>query len=459
MIARTKKIVILGGGPCGLYAARVLSHNGYSVTVLDKGERPGGLATGMHCNKNWYDFGVHMLHAFDQEIFADVKELMGAERIEADLNAYIKWAGGSYRYPLKFQDVLKHIPLFKFARQVLGLFGSQLRNLIFPYQAANAEEALIQLYGKPLYKFFFEGFTYRYWGIHPKELSATFVATKMPKLSAVDIIKKSLEKVGIKNKGKSVESPLVNETLHYSRSGAEAMTRCLAKAITDSKSTVILNAEVKQIKTSNNKVTSVIYHKKNTLQEIDCDACISTIPINQLVKIIQPTPATEILQAANNLRYKPTVIVGLLVKKQRCLEALYIYYRDHIFHRIGEPKNAGMLVTPTDHTVLIIEMTCEIGDAKWNMGESIKQRLYQELADENICKPEDIAEFHVIRCETGYPIFALGFENHLKTIKDYIANFSNLQTTGRQGGFAYPNMHSAMRMGAEAAKHLMRDFS
>ncbi len=455
---KTQKIAILGGGPCGLYAARTLSRNGYNVTVIDKGERPGGLATSMNYNENWYDLGVHMFHAFDKEIFEDVKQLMGDERIEVDLNAHIKWAGGSYRYPLQFQDMIKGIPLLKLTKQVSALFGSQLYNLVFPYKATNAEEALIQLYGKPLYKFFFEDFTHRYWDIHPKQLSATFITAKMPKLSAVDVVKKGLEKIGIKSKVQSVDSALSKETLHYSQTGAETMTRCVAKAIVDAGGEVILNAEVKQLNSDGNKITSVIYHKDDQMHEIAFDACISTIPINHLIKTMQPATPANVLQAANNLRYKPIVIVGLLVKKQKCLDSLYVYYRNHVFHRVGEPKNGGLKVNPSDHTVLIVEMTCEVGDNKWNMDESIKQAIYKDLAEEKICQKEDIVEFHVSRYENGYPVFALGFEQYLNCVKDYVNSFNNLQTTGRQGAFTYPNMHNAMRMGHEAANKLIKSF-
>lgn len=453
---KKQKIIVLGGGPCGLYAARTLSRHGHDVVVLDKGERPGGLATSMHYNGNWYDLGVHMFHAFDKEIFEDVKTLMGDERVEVDLNARIKWAGGSYRYPLQFMDMIKGIPIFKLSKQVVGLFSSQLYNLMFPYQATNAEQALIQLYGKPLYKFFFEDFTHRYWDLHPTQLSATFITTKMPKLSAVDVVKKGLEKVGIKSKTQSVDSALTRETLHYSRTGAETMTRCVAKAIVDAGSDVILNAEVTQLITDGSKVTSVIYRKDNVDHELACDACISTLPINALIRAMQPSVPATVLQAVNNLRYKPIVVVGLLVKKQRCIDSLYVYYRNHVFHRVGEPKNGGLVVNPSDHTVLIIEMTCEIGDAKWHVEESVKKAIYKDLATEGICKKEDIVEFHVSRYETGYPVFALGFEKDLGCANEHVKGFSNLRTTGRQGAFTYPNMHKAMRMGQDTAENLMK---
>ncbi len=115
-------IAILGGGPAGLYAARLLTRQNFRVTVLDKGERPGGLATAQRYGENWYDTGQHMFHSFDREIFEDVKTLMGEERIEVELNARIKWAGGYFRYPLQFQDMIKGIPFLNFVGKFLVYF-------------------------------------------------------------------------------------------------------------------------------------------------------------------------------------------------------------------------------------------------------------------------------------------------------------------------------------------------
>ncbi len=456
---KSKHVVILGGGPCGLYAARVLTRQGLQVTVIDKGERPGGLATSRQHGNNWYDMGVHMLHAFDQEIFEDIKQLMGEERIEVDLHALIKWSGGAYRYPLQFGDMIKGIPFFKLCRQVSALFGSQLKHYLFPKTPVNAEEALIQLYGNPLYKFFFEDFTHRYWERHPRELSATFITAKMPKLTAVTVLQKGLEKIGIKQRGKTVESALSQETLHYSRNGAEAMPRCLAQAITQAGGTVIQSADVTQIKTVGDRVTAVFYEKDGQAHEIACDECISTIPINHLIQRMDPASPAPVKQAAAELRYKPIAIYGLLVNKPKCLDALYVYYRDKAFHRVGEPKNAGVTVNPPDHTILIVETTCEKDDAKWTADESFKDKMFADLAAEGICTKEQVIEININRSETGYPIFALGFEPHLAAVKAHIDSFCNLQSTGRQGAFTYPNMHTAMRMGYHAAENIIQSRS
>jgi len=458
MASNNKHVVILGGGVCGLYAARVLSRAGVSVTVIEKGLLPGGLATSHKRGDNYYDLGCHMLHEFDKEIYEDIMELMGDESIPVALDAKIRWAGSFYRYPLQFQDMIKGIPLPILAFYTVGLFWAQFRKSVVPWTPKNAEEALKQLYGSPLYKFFFRDFTHRYWGIHPRELSATFITTKMPRLSAVDVIKKALGKVGMKDKGdmKAVDSALHEETLHYSKTGAEAMPRYIARSIEEAGGKVILGADVTRVEREGDRITKIRYQKDGQEQVIECDECISTIPLPWLVQKSEPAPAAEVVEAAQQLRFKPIAIYGILVKKEKCIDGLYIYYRDRIFHRVGEPKNAGLVVKPEGHTTLIVETTCEIGDYKWTGSEEAKQRIYEDLEAENICKRDEIKEVHLLQGETGYPVFALGFEPHFEKVMGWVKGMTNLQTTGRNGGFKYPNMHAAMRMGATAAQVVLK---
>ena len=454
--------MILGAGPCGLYAALTLAKAGRKVTLLEKEEVTGGLARGYRRGENFYDLGCHMLHAFDKEVFETVSEIMGDERIEVQLNATIKWAGAFYRYPLQFGDMVKGMPKLLFIRCSIGLLWYQFVNKIRPKEPKNAEEALIQLYGKPLYRFFFKEFTHRYWGFPPTELSATFITTKMPRLSAVDVIKKVLAKVGFKDKTeRAVESALAEETLYYSRNGAEGMARCLANEIENLGCRVITHAEVCGVQQEGERITSVSYRDTRDgddgeVRDLKCEEVISTIPIGDFVNIIGDLAPEKVREAASHLRIKPIVVYGLLVKKEKAINSLYIYYRDRCFHRVGEPKNAGLIVRPADHTVLIVETTCEIGDEKWNGDQGFIDRIVVDLEDEGICSKDDIVETHVLQAKHGYPVFSLGFEPHLETVQDFVHSLENVRSTGRQGGFCYPNMHSAMRMGADAADEILK---
>lgn len=429
-----KKITILGGGPCGLYAAHRALELGLKVTLFEKDPTFGGLAKGHRRGQNWYDLGVHMLHAFDREIFHHCRSTMGAERLEVPLKAHIRWGGKLYHYPLRGRDILAGIPPLTLARCLTGLLLAEVQGRFSSRKPGHdAESALIELYGTPLYEFFFEDFTHRYWGIHPRDLSAEFVRRKMPRLSAVDIFKNLLEKLHLSKPRDTTEGALRFETLHYSATGTETLPRSLATDL------IQRGADLR----TNHPITSI---------DPSQGPIISTIPLPHLIAALTPPPPPEVLAAAAALHFKPMTVYALLVKKERCIDALYTYYRDRIFHRVGEPKNAGLKVTPSTHTVLIVEMTCQIDDPKWS-GAAFPQ-IISDLEAENICTADDIVEKHLLHAEHAYPIFARGFETPLKIVQDYLTRFPNLRSTGRQGGFTYPNMHRAMRMGADAVDDL-----
>jgi protoporphyrinogen oxidase len=155
------------------------------------------------------------------------------------------------------------------------------------------------------------------------------------------------------------------------------------------------------------------------------------------------------------LQWLPIVVYGLLVKREKVMDALYTYYRERVFHRVGEPKNAGLKVEPAGYTVLIVEMTCQEGDEKWRGTQSMRSRVIADLESEGLCGSEDVVEINILRNRHGYPVFSLGYEPHYEKVTGYMKGIDNLQSVGRQGGFSFPNMHSAMRMGADAAENIL----
>ncbi|MBK1833459.1 FAD-dependent oxidoreductase [Roseibacillus ishigakijimensis] len=441
---------MLGGGVCGLYAAHHALARGARVVLLEKEERYGGLAAGHLCDGNWFDLGVHMLHAFDREVFETCREAMGGERLEVPLKSHIKWGGKLYHYPLRGRDILAGIPPLTLARCLGGLALAELESR-FPSRppGADAESALIELYGEPLYEFFFEDFTHRYWGLHPRELSAEFVRRKMPRLSALDVFKNLLEKLHLARPRDATEGALRFETLHYSRTGSEALPRKLAESARAQGAELRSAQPVERIHHQHGRIQAV----ETAQGQLPVDNVLSTLPLPELVKKLSPAAPEAVRAAAARLRFKPMTVYALLLKKDRCMDALYTYYRDRIFHRVGEPKNAGLEVTPAGHTTLIVETTCEVGDRKWT-GEALPDIL-ADLAAEGLCTAEEVVSQRLIHARHAYPVFALGFEKHLAVVTDYLAGFANLRSTGRQGAFTYPNMHTAMRMGAEAAHELL----
>ncbi len=455
-MSESAHVAVLGAGVCGLYAARVLAGAGAPVTVLEKADVVGGLAAGHERNGNFYDLGVHHLHAFDQEIFEDISGLMGDRLIPVQKSAMIRSGDGYRRYPLEFMDLLLGIPPLTLAHAVTGLGLQLVKNKLNSFEPQNAEDALIQLYGRPLYEYFFRDFTHRYWGIPPAGLSATFVRRKMPRLSAVDVVRRSLGLAGLKEpKGAAVESALAEETLYYSPTGSRETPSALADFVRAHGGKVLLESLVVGVDTDEGRVRAVYYVQDGQEMRLACDWCISTIPVPTLVRAFDPPPPPPVLAAGDGLRFKALALYGFLVSRPRVLDALYVYYRDRFFHRIAEPANSGMQVRPEGHTILLVETTCNVGDERWNGGAETIRRVVRDMESEGLITEDEIVETHVFRTEHAYPVFELGFEEHYETVTRFLDRIEGVWSTGREGGFSYPNMHRAMRMGANAAGEVL----
>ena len=450
----TPHVVVLGAGMCGLYAARRLAAAGVKVTVIEKADRPGGLAASMEREGNFFDLGVKHLHAHDAELFEDIRQLMGAKLLPVPLRALIRFGGGFRKYPLKFLDLLLGIPPWTLAWILGGLGCQQLRNRLRSKKATNAEEALIELYGAPLYRYFFRDFTHRYWGRPPTELSAIFVWRKMPRLGAVDLIRQAFAKLGMKAKQDTeVENALAEETLYYSKRGALAIPEALVTQIESDGGEVRLGMSVESVEAEEGRLTAVVCGAGQ--ERIACDHVINTIPISTFVSAIRPAAPPETTLAAERLKFRPLVVYGLVVKRRRVLDALYVYYRDSVFHRIAEPTQSGLVSQPPDHAVLLIEITCSLNDPFWSDEPSARERMLGDLEKERVVDRNEIVQIHHQCTPFGYPMFDLDFDLHLETVQSYLRQFGNVDSIGRQGGFCYPNMHQTMRFGADVADRLI----
>jgi protoporphyrinogen oxidase len=183
---------------------------------------------------------------------------------------------------------------------------------------------------------------------------------------------------------------------------------------------------------------------------------MNTAPLHALLSLLDNEAPAELHTAVAELKYKPTVIFAILVKREKCMNGLYTYYRNRTFHRVGEPKNAGLIVNPEGHTILIVESTCELDDYKWQGSDRYKNEIITDLVEENICLADEIVSWNLMRSPHGYPIYTNGFDTYLDQIQAWIDQQSNLSSTGRQGGFCYPAMHTAMQLGKDAAKEIIQ---
>ena len=170
--------LIVGAGFSGIVIAERLASIGKKVLLIDKRSHFGG---------NCYDFinraGI-LVHKYGPHYFrTDYEEVLSY------LSKFTEWTSHRYKVKVNFNEKIYSFPInkktfeeffnLKFStKEELSAFLESKRNkdIITP---KNAEETILSKLGPELYSAFFEGYTQKQWGVHPKLLDVS-VTERIP---------------------------------------------------------------------------------------------------------------------------------------------------------------------------------------------------------------------------------------------------------------------------------------
>lgn len=483
------RTVILGGGICGLAAGFRLAESGEQVTVLEAQQFLGGLASTLRgASGAGYDWGPHAYHARNERVLAMFKEIAGDGFPAQPKNVRIKFRGRYYKYPLEALDMARSMSPFLAARAFLDYFAEQVKKRLFRRPLVSAEDWVVNAMGRTLYDLFFGPYTQKTWGIHPSGLAASFAQHRIPHISLMKVVVSSLRKGYAKRTGTEHRyAPLVIE-LFYPPKGAGLIADRMADRIRAAGSTAHTGTLVTGIDLENGKVSGVRFRRVTSTgvaglgqlalmangreseavgglawtasgpeERIACDRIVNTLPLPVLIELLGEAASPEARAAAKVLRFRPITVLGLRVKRPRCLPAQSIYFQDKTFTRLSETRNyGGTEVCGPDETVLLCDITCDLNGRIWNAtAAELATVIGKELAAEGFLREDEIVESVVLRSTMGYPIYMVGYEAAVDTLMAELLRFEDLLTGGRQGLYKYVDMDIASEMGLAMADHFL----
>lgn len=173
MAKTSSKILIIGAGPAGAAAARILADSECSVDIFDARPEVGG-----NCYDARDEHGV-LVHPYGPHYFrSDSEELISW------LSRFTEWIPG--RYYVRARVGSKLIPLPVSLATMTELKGELftrekfeaylLRERVVCTEPRNAEEQCLMTVGRELYETIFQGYSRKQWGVHPRELGASVTA-------------------------------------------------------------------------------------------------------------------------------------------------------------------------------------------------------------------------------------------------------------------------------------------
>src|SRR5581483_11844781 len=238
---------------------------------------------------------------------------------------------------------------------------------ILPYrEEVTFEHWVTNRFGQRLFRTFFKAYTEKVWGISCSELKAEWAAQRIKDLSLKTVL------VNMFVKPRNTVKSLIEE-FHYPRLGPGMMWTAVKDEVERRQGTVRLNAEVVRIVRSDRRIEGVVVRGPEGEDHISGTDFISSMPVTDLVKRLDPPPPPAVMTAAGELKYRDFLTVVLIVDRPQIFQDNWIYVHDPEVKvgRIQNFKNwSPDMVPDPSKTALGLEYFCTEGDDLWTMADA-----------------------------------------------------------------------------------------
>ncbi len=436
------EVLILGGGLAGLWAGYQLQQKGFKVEILEKEKSPGGLLKTIYKDGFYFDFGPHI---FLEPHLPYYRELVGDEIGPVKGFYGIGFRGKQIFSPINPFNLLKTVGIWTTIPMVNSMLWGKAGGAFSKGAFENVDQLLSARFGARINSFFFRDYVPKVTGTPSTDVSHHWFSERYRFYQEHNLWGSLLSKslTAAKAIFRKKETEAEDLVMYYPRQGAQMITDALAKKIQDHGGSIRVNTEVDYLQIDGGRITSVGYHSPEESGEISSQTIISTLPVTDLIRKIQPPPPTEIVASADKLSYRRLALYFLILKRERLSDKIQIYFPEnqYNFKRIYEPKNLDATTAPSDKTGICVEVCFSEADGTF---EGIKDNLYESVLeginDFYGVSKEEVEAVYSIEVPYAYAIYKKGYEGDLTALARYFFDFDNLISYGRQGSFRYNHL-------------------
>lgn len=495
-----KRAIIIGGGPAGLTAAYELAvHTDIQPLVFEKTKEWGGISKTLNYKGNRIDIGGHRFFSKSDVVMdwwfnimpvlsEDESVTISYQNKQRDIHISGKEADKDsdnvflvrkrksrifylrqfFDYPISMSlQTFRNLGMYRTAK--IGF--SYVKSVVFPIKnEKNLEDFFINRFGNELYRTFFKDYTEKVWGTKCEDISSEWGAQRIKGLSVRKTIShmfsKLLKSPSEKNiRQKETETSLIEYFL-YPKYGPGQMWENVAEIVGRKGGILEQNSKICRIHIQDKKVIAVTVKNETSGKEeyIPGDYFLSTMPMRELINVIDADVPQEVKEIANGLQYRDFITVGLLLDKMILPEIednwIYIQERDVKVGRIQFFNNWSPYMLEDSSKIWIgMEYFCNEGDDLWNLEESeMKTLAVNEMVKMKMIKKDQVLDSVVIKMEKAYPAY-FGSYNQIDKVIDYVSRFDNLYLIGRNGMHKYNNQDHSMLTAIEAVNNIKNNIT
>lgn len=435
-------VVIVGAGPAGLTAAYQLAKVGKSSIVLESDTIVGGISRSAERDGWRFDIGGHRFFTKVAAVEKCWHEILPDEDfLLRPRMSRIYYQGKYYDYPLKAANALKNLGIIESLLCVLSYIWARIRP---PKDQTNLEGWVAARFGFRLYRIFFKTYTEKVWGVPATELQADWAAQRIKNLS---LFKAILNALLPRRNQKDITSLI--EEFQYPKYGPGMMWERCRELVEAAGTKVVMSTKVTKIRHRDGMALSVVAESaEGTETEYACSAVVSTMPLGQLLKSMEPPVPADVVAAADDLHYRDFLTIALVVPEAAGFPDNWIYVHSPDV-KLGRIQNFGSwspYLVKEGRTCLGLEYFVFEGDEYWTMSDPDLVELgKRELAALGLVEPAQVEAGYVVRMPKAYPYYDADYLGNVDRLRGWLAaNAPNVYPVGRNGMHKYNNQDHSM---------------
>ena len=421
--------LVLGAGLAGLATARAL---GTGTIVLEKDDRPGGVARTERLGEWHFDHAIHVLYFADEATRQRVFAAQGHALADCPPEAWVETSAGVARFPLQL-----HLggldPAF-----VARCLEDLERTLATPAHAEvrNFEEFLLRSFGDALCELFFLPYNRKMWR-RPLD-------TLAPSGFQWNIVRPDLAQVKRGAAARDARFAAYNAQGLYPRPpagaplrGIEVLARALASDLDVRYDTAVVGLDPERREA---RTTDGTFRWES--------GCVATLPLPRLVALCHGLPR-DLRDACAALPRNRVVTVLLAVRGPRPAgTGHWRYYADEslCFNRLIWPHAFDPLMAPEDGYGLHAEITERAEDPPGDERAIVERVVSDARRVGALASGDTIVEARVFTLDPAYVVFRPGDESTVAAARDALERLG-VHVVGRYARWEYSSMAQVMRDG------------
>jgi protoporphyrinogen oxidase len=421
-------IGILGGGVSALAFA---FFSGRRTVILEKEDRLGGLCRSFDTRGVACDVGPHIFFSRNAETLDFLTSLTPMERHRRSNRIFYK--DRFVKYP--FENELSALP----DEDRDWCLQTFLNNPHADNDAGTMMAFFLKTFGEGITKTYLEPYNRKIWKFDPA-LMDTQMVSRIPKPPPEDIVASA--------GGVSTEGYLHQLHFYYpERGGAESMVRGL-RALCGELLTEHVNAPVQKVRRRADGSYEVLAGGRS----FEFDTLVSTIPVHELVPMLEPGPPAPVRQALAAMKYNGIHITIAHVAEESLGQNFAVMVPDPSisFHRVSKLDSLGRAYHPPGASTLMAEITFG-GEGEVALDDdTVSATVIRDLERIGFVPPHAVQFIQTRTFPYAYVVYDLDHRRNTDTVLAWL-NSIGIRSVGRFATFEYINTDQAVERAKDAA--------